>query len=212
MGFTIEVWGDYACFTRPELKAERYSYDVMTPSAARGILDAIYWHPGMKWVIDKIYVMNPIKRISITRNEMKDVFTKSNELKKVMAGQQDISALSVNILDPSTRTQRTSSVLKDVRYVIKAHFDIVNNDLTDEDKVCAIVSKRLAASSCFKQPYFGCREFPAFFKRVSDESIKPAKINQDLGLMLYDMDRSNPNNIKPIFFWAQVRDGVMNVW
>lgn len=201
MGFRIECWGDYACFTRPELKTERFSYEVMTPSAARGIVEAIFWHPGLRYVIDKIYVLSPIKFTNIRRNEVKEKISADNILKLKMNP-------NFNII------QRAATILKDVRYCIEFHFDMTSaaNETDNPDKFTAIITKRARRGMCFHQPYFGCREFPVNFRLVEeDEKIKPIDISKDLGFMLYDMDYSDKENIVPHFFKAELRNGILDL-
>ena len=211
MSVKVKVWGPYALFSRPELKVERYSYDVMTPSAARGILEAIYWHPGMRWVIDKIYVNKPIQFTSIRRNEVKSKISASNGLTVYNGGQKDLF-----INTKSDIVQRASMLLKDVEYVIDAHFVMTDqaNESDNPGKFKDIIVRRLRRGECYYMPYFGCREFPANFCLFEDESISTAYENdgeRDLGLMLYDMDYSDPENIEPMFFRAVMRNGVLDV-
>ena len=201
MGFRIECWGDYACFTRPELKTERFSYEVMTPSAARGIVEAIFWHPGLRYVIDKIYVLKPIKFTNIRRNEIKEKISADNILKL----KKDTNF---------NRIQRAATVLKDVRYCIEFHFDMTSsaNETDNPDKFTAIITKRARNGMCFHQPYFGCREFPVDFRLMEDdEKIEPIDVSKDLGFMLWDMDYSNTENIVPRFFKAELKNGVLDL-
>lgn len=207
--FTIEVWGDYALFTRPEMKTERVTYDVMTPSAARGILDSIYWHPGLTWVIDEIRVLSPIRFMNIRRNEVSE---KANR-------QKMLSAMNGKTQPPCIYTsekiqQRASIVLKDVHYIIKAHFRLSEGyEDMNPAKVTNIMTNRLKKGSCFIRPCFGTREFPVHFRAC--EKIPPCprqmKGERDLGYMLWDMDYSRPDNIRPLFFRAVLKNGVMKV-
>ena len=210
MAFKVEVWGEYACFTRPEMKVERVSYDVMTPSAARGILDAIYWHPGMKWVIDKIHVLNPIKFTNIRRNEVSDVVSARNVRTVMTGGRAD---LFINTKD--CIQQRAAMVLKDVHYVIEAHFVLTDkaSPRDNPEKFCDIIRRRLERGQCYHQPCFGTREFPANFRawQDGDPVASWSTGERDLGFMLYDMDYSDPENIKPKFFRAGLVDGVLDV-
>lgn len=203
----VEVWGNMACFTRPEFKVERITYDVITPSAARAILDSIYWHPGLKWHVDKIYVLNPIQYTDVMRNEVK--------LKA--SGQQAIRAMKGEetplFLDSvKQRTQRTTKVLQNVHYVIEAHFTMTKNasDSDNEGKFCTIMKNRLAKGRCFSEPYFGCREFPAFFREWNGGIIPTIHETRDLGYMLYDMDYTVPGRIMPVYFKAKMENGVVD--
>ena len=166
IGVRVKVWGDYALFSRPEMKVERCSYDVMTPSAARGILEAIYWHPGMKWLVDKIYVVNPILFTSIRRNEVKSKISASNVL-PVYNG----TTKNLYISTKSDIVQRSSLLLRDVSYIIEAHFKMTDkaNASDNPGKFKDIIMRRLKRGECFHTPYFGCREFPANFCLCTDE-------------------------------------------
>jgi len=210
MAFLIEVWGDYACFTRPEFKTERVSYDVMTPSAARGLLEAIFWHPGMKWVIDSIHVLNPIRYANIRRNEVS-----SRVLPSIARSAMLGTKRSIYISTADEIVQRASTVLRDVRYVIEAHFDLIESRMTSSDsegKFCSIIERRLGRGQCYQQPYFGTREFPAHFRKWTEESIPTAYDDErDLGLMLFDKDYGDLTNITPMFFRATLQRGVLLV-
>lgn len=207
MPIQVEVWGDYACFTRPEMKAERVSYDVMTPSAARGILEAIYWHPGMRYHIDKIHVLNPVRFTNIRRNEVGSVASASKSLTALRSGEALGSYASKD------RQQRASSILRDVHYVIEAHFTMTERAAPGDNpgKFQSILKRRLNQGRCYNQPCFGCREFPAYFRAWEAGDVPAVPVTQDLGRMLYDMDYSNPENIKPQFFEAKMVNGVIDV-
>lgn len=209
IGVKVKVWGDYALFSRPEMKVERCSYDVMTPSAARGILEAIYWHPGMCWIIDKIYVQKPIRFTTIRRNEVKSKISASNVL-SVYNGTKKPLYLSTK----TEIVQRASLLLSDVSYVIEAHFEMTEKAEKSDNpgKFKDIIMRRLKNGSCYHMPYFGCREFPANFCLCEDEKIETAYCGErDLGFMLYDMDYSNLENIQPMFFRAIMREGVIDL-
>lgn len=211
VGVKVSVWGDYALFSRPELKVERCSYDMMTPSAARGILEAIYWHPGMKWVIDKIYVRNPIQFTSVRRNEVKSKILAGNVLQVYNGADKPLY-----ISTKEDIVQRASLLLCNVSYVIEAHFEMTEkaNASDNPGKFKDIIMRRLRRGECFHMPYFGCREFPANFALCEEEEIHTAYdvvSEKDLGLMLYDMDYSNPENIQPMFFRAVMRHGVVDL-
>ena len=203
----LEIWGDYACFSRPELKIERVSYDVPTPSAARGIVEAIYFHPGLKWSIDKIYVLSPIKFTNIRRNEVKNKISGSN-VREYINGKRDELYLAAS----KEIVQRAAMVLQDVHFVIQAHFDMTDKAAPGDNpgKFQDIVTRRMEKGQCFHTPYLGCREFPAYFRKWSGGPIPAIKETRDLGFMLYDMDYTDPQNITPMFFHAKLENGVLN--
>lgn len=207
-GIQVEVWGDMALFTRPELKVERVSYDVMTPSAARGLIEAIYWHPGLLWHIDRIHVMNPITFTNIRRNEVKEKISASN-VRSVMNG----SDKPLAIYTGESIAQRASVALADVRYVIDAHFTLTEkaNATDNEGKFIDITRRRLEKGQCYHQPCFGCREFPANFRPWRGGAVPTIGETRSLGLMLYDMDYSDPRSISPEFFFAELENGVLEV-
>lgn len=207
-GIQMEVWGDYALFTRPELKVERVSYDVMTPSAARGIIEAVYWHPGLRWHIDRIYVRNAIKFTNIRRNEVKEKID-CKHVNQVMTGANRPLAIYTS----KSIQQRASMVLTDVRYVIDAHFTMTDKAAPgdNEGKFIDIARRRLERGQCYHQPCLGCREFPAAFRAWPGGPVPTIDETRPLGLMLYDMDYSAPGNIQPTFFMAELANGVMEV-
>lgn len=225
-GFCLEVCGDYACFTRPEMKVERVSYDVITPSAARAIFEAILWKPAIRWQVKQIEVLAPIKWISVRRNEVAKV----------------ASPGSTGIFIEADRQQRAGLFLRDVKYRFHAEFTFippekrskVSNPVpewledTDETfdlkktderrdeteaKYAAMFERRARKGQHFHQPYLGCREFDADVKLVDPaaESITPISESRDLGWMLYDLDYSDPRDIKPMFFRASMEAGVIRV-
>lgn len=211
MGVRVKVWGDYALFTRPEMKVERCSYDVITPSAARGILEAIYWHPGMRWIVDQIYVRKPIQFTSVRRNEVKSKVSANNVL-PVYNG----NAKPLYISSKADIVQRASLLLRDVEYVIEAHFEMTAKASEGDNpgKFKDIVMRRLRKGECFHTPYFGCREFPVKFCLCEEENIQTAYEDEearDLGFMLYDLDYSNLRDIRPMFFRAVMRKGVLDL-
>lgn len=187
MPIQVEVWGDYACFTRPEMKTERVSYDVMTPSAARGLLDSLYWHPGLRWVIDRIHVCAPIRFTNIRRNEVKDVISARRAKTVMEKGQGELYLAASESIQ-----QRAAMVLRDVHYVIDAHFDMTDAAAPGDNpgKFQDMIKRRLEKGQCYSMPYFGTR---------------------DLGWMLWDLDYSDPADITPKFFRASLVDGVMTV-
>lgn len=223
--FCLDVKGDYACFTRPEMKVERVSYDVITPSAARAIFSAIFWKPAIKWNVKKIEVLSPIKWISVRRNEVGAV------------------AVKTPIMIEDSRQQRAGLFLRDVHYRIYAEMEFIpinkrpkvlneipESLVSDEErqeirkdenpgKYYAMFERRAKKGQCFNQPYLGCREFSCEFKFVEspekEVEITPT-INEsrDLGFMLYDMDFEHPNSdgsINPAFFRATMENGIVNI-
>lgn len=210
-GVKIRVWGDYALFSRPEMKVERCSYDVMTPSAARGILEAIYWHPGMRWIIDKIYVVQPIQFTSVRRNEVKSKVSADKALQVYNGADKPLYISSKNDI-----VQRASLLLCNVEYVIEAHFEMTNqaNETDNPGKFKDIIMRRLKRGECYHMPYFGCREFPAHFCLCEEDEVKTAYDvvdEKDLGFMLYDMDYSDKENLIPMFFRAVMKKGVLDL-
>lgn len=209
-GVKVRVWGDLALFSRPEMKVERCSYDVMTPSAARGILEAIYWHPGLRWIIDKIYVRRPIQFTSIRRNEVKSKISGSNVMTVMNGGSKPLYISSREDI-----VQRASILLREVDYVIEAHFEMTKqaNASDNPGKFKDIIMRRLKRGECYHMPYFGCREFPAHFELFDEEDVDTAYTNEvrELGYMLFDMDYSDPENIQPMFFRAVLENGVLDV-
>lgn len=226
----LEVWGDFACFTRPEMKVERVSYDVITPSAARAIFESILWKPAIKWNITKVEVLNPIKWISVRRNELGKVVPSPTE--KQMSG---VAGAPMGIFIEDERQQRAGLFLRDVRYRIYGYFDFIepeqriNNNLNSgnidsnnsgrldesEAKYAAMFQRRASKGQCFHRPYLGCREFACDFRLVDEtekNTSKPISESRDLGFMLYDMDfdriRDNPT---PLFFKARMENGTVNM-
>lgn len=229
--FCLEVWGDYACFTRPEMKVERVSYDVITPAAARAIFEAVFWKPAIRWRIKKIEVLKPIKWISVRRNEVGAV----------------MSDRSDGLFIEDNRQQRAGLFLRDVNYRLHAELEfvpiskrtLVQNPVpeelcdpkeivfTEECKVTAktgkdenpgkynaIFERRAKKGQCFNQPYLGCREFSCMFKFIEEPEKNPAQtINEtrDLGFMLYDMDFTDKADPKPTFFKVIMTNGVVTV-
>ena len=235
--FCLEVWADYACFTRPEMKVERVSYDVPTPSAVRAVFEAIFWKPAIRWQVNKIEVMKPIKWVSVRRNEVGAV----------------MSPRSDGLFIEDSRQQRAALFLRDVRYrfyatleytplekrkllkfqpVPEALWDPEERDFLQEEmrlyengedrpqddeppgKYLAIFERRARKGQCFNQPYLGCREFSCNFRFIEHperEEAKPIPESRDLGFMLYDMDFTNPDDPQPMFFRAELKEGVVHV-
>ena len=203
----LEVWGAYALFSRPELKVERVSYDVPTPSAARGIVESVYYHPGLRWYIDRIHVLNPIRFVSIRRNEVTDKISGRNVRQAAQGGGQPLYLVTSQKI-----VQRSSLLLQDVHYVIEAHFEMTDKAAPSDNpgKFQDIVTRRMERGQCFHTPYFGCREFPVSFRRWPGGPIPTIDETRDLGLMLYDFDYSDPAAITPTYFHARLEHGVLN--
>ena len=203
----LEVWGAYALFSRPELKVERVSYNVPTPSAARGIVEAVYYHPGLRWYIDRIHVLNPIRFVSIRRNEVTDKISGRNVRQAAQGGGQPLYLVTSQKI-----VQRSSLLLQDVHYVIEAHFEMTDKAAPSDNpgKFQDIVTRRMERGQCFHTPYFGCREFPVSFRRWPGGPIPTIDETRDLGLMLYDFDYSDPAAIIPTYFRARLEHGVLN--
>lgn len=229
----IEVWGDYACFTRPEMKVERVSYDVMTPSAARAIFESILWKPSISWRITKIEVLNPIRWISVRRNEVGRV------LPAPTAGQMSgVLGAPMGIYIEDARQQRAGLFLRDVRYRIYGYFEFIPVDQRNstialnqiieaddketqevthfdetEAKYAAMFERRAKKGQCFHRPYLGCREFSCDFKLIYKpdlEALRPINETRDLGYMLYDLDFSkNADDPSPLFFKATMKQGTI---
>jgi CRISPR-associated protein Cas5d len=218
-GFCLEVSGPYACFTRPEMKVERVSYDVITPSAARAVFDAILWKPAIRWEVKRIEVLTPIRWVSVRRNEVGKVASPRSE----------------GIFIEDDRQQRAGLFLRDVRYRLHAEFEFIPlekrgkvhgpisasledvGDVIDGGKeespakYAAMFERRAKKGQCFNQPYLGCREFSASFKLVdpSADPSTPIDEDRDFGWMLYDMDFTDADNPRPMFFQAKMNKGVI---
>ena len=210
MSIRLEVWGDYACFSRPEMKVERVSYDVMTPSAARGLLEAIFWHPGLRYTIDRIHVCSPIRFSNLRRNEVKSTISARSARTVMERGKGELwLATSEDI------QQRAAMLLRNVHYVIEAHFDMTENAAPGDNpgKFQDILKRRITRGQFYHQPYFGCREFPAQFKLCEEFPPCPEELKgtRELGYMLWDLDYADPENIVPFFFRAKLENGVLTV-
>ncbi len=207
--FCLEVSGDFACFTRPEMKVERVSYDVITPSAARSVFEAILWKPAIRWEVRLIEVLKPIKWISVRRNEVKSKISVSN-VKEAMNGTRQELA----ILIEDERTQRASLLLRDVAYRLHADLLPVGDDArANPAKYREMFQRRAEKGQCVNQPYLGCREFAARFRLVTDPASEAPALTEsrDLGWMLYDMDFAAVNDPKPRFFRADLQNGVIDL-
>lgn len=202
----LEVWGPYALFSRPEMHVERVSYDVPTPSAARGLVEAIYYHPGLQWHIRRIYVLNPIRFTNIRRNEVTDKIP-YDKVRKAMQGGEIPSLITSQKI-----AQRAAMVLQDVHYVIEAEFTMTDRAAPGDNpgKFQDIVTRRMAKGQCYHTPYFGCREFPACFREWPGGAIPAIDLTQELGWMLYDLDYADPQDIRAQFFRARLERGVLD--
>ncbi|RMH61940.1 MAG: type I-C CRISPR-associated protein Cas5 [Calditrichaeota bacterium] len=206
-GIKVKVWGERACFTRPEMKVERVSYDVMTPSAARAIIEAIYWKPSIRWIIRRIHVLKPIRFENIRRNEVGQKLSRDSIIRAMRDGH---SPVEIFVDDSKTRQQRAAMVLKNVCYIIEADFIPLTSDGRNEGKHLDIFNRRLAKGQCFYQPYLGTREFSAGFEPVSEDiPSSPLRGEQDLGWMFYDLDYSQKRT--PMFFHAKLSNGILHV-
>lgn len=207
MSIKMEVWGEYACFTRPEMKVERVSYDVPTPSAARGMVESVYYHPGLKWHVDKIYVCKPIRFTNILRNEVASKISARNVLTEANGKKRSYIDRNADI------QQRATTMLRDVHYVIEAHFEMTDqaNPSDNLGKFQDIVKRRLRSGQAYMQPYLGCRECTAHFRLWEGGDIPTIDETRDLGYMIFDMDYSDLENIQPMFFRAQMVHGVIDL-
>jgi len=209
-GIRLLVWGDYACFTRPEMKVERVSYDVITPSAARGVLEAIHWKPAIRWIVDKIHVLNEIRFDNLRRNEVGSKIPVGN-VKSAMKGGEKELCQYVN----DDRQQRATLLLRDVAYVIQAHFELTGEagPIDTPEKHYNIFIRRARQGQCYQQPFLGCREFGAGFRLIEDNEPLPKSIylgeEKDLGWMLWGIDYVN--EATPRFFRVVMKDGVIEV-
>jgi CRISPR-associated protein Cas5d len=206
----LEVRGDYACFTRPELKVERVSYDVMTPSAARAVFEAVLWKPAIRWEIDRIEVLRPIQWSSIRRNEVgSKVPTRSVET--AMRGSDSLRAFYA----ADDRQQRASIVLRDVAYRMWAQPALTERVGSNDGlaKYVEMFRRRAEHGQCVNQPYLGCREFACRFELVENSETHPTAIDEsrDLGIMLYDLDFADLAMPQPLFFRASLERGVLHV-
>jgi len=205
----VHVWGDYACFTRPEMKVERVSYSVMTPSSARGILEAIFWKPEFEWDVREIAVLRPVRFFSILRNEVNHKVSVESA-RASLAGNGYYAEESNE--SKKNRAQRHTLALRDVAYVIRANM-LLNSHATDDvAKYRDQFRRRIAKGQCFTQPVLGCREFSASFGEANSD-LKPIADNTELGRTLYDLDYADDRSGRgtPIFFDAKLDQGVLKV-
>lgn len=206
----LHVWGPYACFTRPEMKVERVSYDVMTPSAARGVLEAVLWKPAIRWEVTRIDVLAPIRWISVRRNEVGAVISTRNVTSAMQGG-----STPLGMFVEDERQQRAGLFLREVEYVIHARFRMTPRAGREDGpaKFAAMFQRRAEKGQCMMQPYLGCREFAAHFAPATDEIVaRKAEKNTDapLGWMLHDLDYGD-GRASPRFFRAELKDGSVHV-
>lgn len=207
-GVRLHCWGDFACFTRPEMKVERVSYEVITPSAARGILESIFWKPEIRWVIDRLHVLKPIRFTSLRRNEVGKKISRDTALSAMRSGRGNLG-----FYVEAERQQRAALLLQDVAYVIEAKFEILAGPAND-GKYLDQFNRRARNGQCHTRPFLGCREFAAHFGLIEpDEALPPAheslRGERDLGWMLHDIDFENHRQAR--FFKARMRGGVIDV-
>jgi CRISPR-associated protein Cas5d len=221
----LRIWGDFACFTAPEMRVERVSYPVMTPSAARGVLEAIFWKPQIRYEVDEIAVLKPIHFVSVRRNEIQGTITVAGN-GGVKAWMKDQSKFQPYLVDSAgrddvqgeNRTQRNSVILRDAAYRITARLIIKQPTAEDNpQKYRRMFFERAESGQCFRQPCLGIREYAAHFA-LSDGSEQPVPDTRSLGNMLYDLDF--PENVSPpgteppryaLFAPAELKNGVLNV-
>ena len=208
--YCLEIAGDLACFTRPEMKVERVSYDVITPSAARAVFEAILWKPAIRWHVRRIEVLKPVRFINLRRNEVASVVSTRNVQQAMAAGEGD---LAIYIEDD--RQQRASLLLRDVAYRVHADMEVRSDrqDPMPPQKYHAMFERRAEHGQCVNQPYLGCREFAARVRLVTAPAKEPAPIDEtrDLGWMLHDLDFQHPTDPQPVFFRAQMNAGAIEV-
>lgn len=212
-GVRLHVWGNWACFARPEMKVERVSYDVITPSAARGILEAIHWKPAIVWVVDRIHVLRPIRFRSFRRNEVGARISSRNAESAMRAG----TTAGLGMVVEENRQQRAATLLADVAYVIEAHFELTSRAGAEDTpaKHLSMFNRRAASGQCFHRPCLGTREFAADFALIAEDAPLPDSTlpadqrDRDLGWMLHDIDHAKGAISR--FFRARLTDGVLDV-
>lgn len=208
--YCLELSGPWACFTRPEMKVERVSYDVMTPSAARACFEAVLWKPAIRWHVRKIEVLKPIRWINLRRNEVASVVSTRNVEIAMKSGTGDLG-----LYVEDDRQQRAGLFLRDVAYRVHADLEFLRERDPDASarKYQEMFERRSSKGQCVNQPYLGCREFAASFRLITDPAAEPAPIaeTRDLGFMLHDLDFAKPNDPQPRFFRAKLENGVVDV-
>lgn len=208
MEFCLDVSGEFACFTRPEMKVERVSYDVITPSAARSVFDAILWKPAIRWQITLIEVINPIRWINLRRNEIGSIISNRNVQAAMAAGKGNLG-----LYIEEDRQQRAGLLLRDVRYRLHGRFHLTDKAGSSDStaKFSDMFRRRAEKGQCINQPYLGCREFACDFTLINkmDDQPQALPLDLDLGWMLYDMDYSNVASPNPMFFRAHMTQGAI---
>lgn len=208
--YCLEISGEFACFTRPEMKVERVSYDVITPSAARAVFESIFWKPAIRWHVRRIEVLEPIRWINLRRNEVASVISTRNVQQAMADGEGDLA-----IYVEDDRQQRAGLFLRDVAYRVHADMEVRagREDPEPPQKFFAMFERRAAAGQCVNQPYLGCREFAARVRLVTNPLSErpPLAETRDLGWMLHDLDFRDPADPQPVFFRAQMNAGVIDV-
>ena len=208
--YCLEIAGDYACFTRPEMKVERVSYDVITPSAARAVFEAVFWKPAIRWHMRRIEVLRPVRWMNLRRNEVASVISTRNVQQAMAAGEGDLG-----IVVEDDRQQRAALLLRDVAYRVHADLEVRadRSDPQPPQKFFSMFERRAAQGQCVNQPYLGCREFDARVRLVEapDDEPLPIAETRDLGWMLHDLDFSQPSDPQPVFFRAQMTAGVIEL-
>ena len=207
--FRLRICGENACFTRPEMKVERVSYEVMTPSSARGILEAILWKPAIRWRITQIDVLKPIRWESVRRNEVGSIISAQTAQTAMRQGRG-----SLGIYIEKERQQRAGLFLRDVEYVIHAYFEMTEKTGPEDSvtKFEQMFIRRSKNGQCFHRPYFGCREFPVHFEFIPQDAspVRTIDLSKDLGWMLYDIDYSGEEPT-PQFFHARLQGGSLDL-
>lgn len=229
--YLLKVWGPYACFTRPEFKTNRVSYDILTPSAARGIVTSIYWHPGIEYVIDRIWITKPIQYCNITKNEYKNLGSMKKAKNQFEALESDPQPFYYETRQTLASLPRSNMILKDVCYYVEFHMERNENAPWKTDSVQTeqeffgkhqgILERRMRNGSYYRRPYFGLKEYPAEFELVQQipEPIPEFQGIRSFGYLLGDMDyteynhpkRTKPVSPKPLFFLSEVVDGCMTI-
>lgn len=207
--FCLEVSGPFACFTRPEMKVERVSYDVITPSAARAVFEAILWKPAIRWSVDRIEVLRPIRWINLRRNEVSAVVSTRTVQQAMAAGSGNLG-----LFIEDERQQRAGLFLRDVAYRLHARMMHMSEEAqANPAKYIEMFERRARKGQCVNQPYLGCREFAADFRLVESlsDSLPAIEETRELGWMLHDLDFSTPADPQPRFFKATMRSGVIDV-
>lgn len=204
--YRVRISGEYGCFTRPEFKTERVSYEVITPSAARGVLEAVLWKPAIRWYIRRISVLSPPRFIQFKRNEV-------TSRASVVAVQRAMrSGVPQDYYADGDRAQRNTLALRDVDYAVEAEFRMTERRGPDDNpnKFAEMFRRRLEKGQFHMQPYLGCREFPARVEAYDGTPVPLQEESRDLGLVLHDVRYGAAGN-RPVFFEARLERGVINV-